>query len=253
MSEHVEPVEPAESAESAERVERVEHVESAESVESVESVRRRGRSETLTGTVSLPFPEYEEPPADPIGLPRRWLEGAEEVGVREPRALALATADTAGRPSTRIVAVSRITATGLVFTTHHGSAKERELRANPWASGLLYWRETSRQVSVGGRVRRLPDATADVLWAARPVFTHAMTVASRQSAPLAGPAEVAALRARAARLDQAGPQPRPAAYIALELVPERLEFWADGTGRLHERLRYERGPGGGWRTCRLQP
>ncbi|MEV7281596.1 phenazine biosynthesis FMN-dependent oxidase PhzG [Streptomyces sp. NPDC093111] len=237
-------------SEHSERTERTEHSEHSERVG---AVRPSGRSETLTGTVSLPFPEYEEPPADPIGLLRRWLEGAEAVGVREPRALALATADAAGRPSTRIVAVGRITTTGLVFTTHHGSGKERELRANPWASGLLYWRETSRQVSVGGRVRRLPDATADALWAARPVFTHAMTVASRQSAPLAGPAEVAALRARAARLAEAGPQPRPAAYIALELVPERLEFWADGTDRLHERLRYERVPGSGWRSCRLQP
>lgn len=211
-----------------------------------------GRSETLTGTIALPFPEYEEPPADPIGLLRRWLEGAEAVGVREPRALALATADTAGRPSTRIVAVSRITATGLVFATHHDSRKERELRANPWASGLLYWRETSRQISVGGRVRRLPDTTADALWSTRPVFTHAMTVASRQSAPLGGLDEVAALRARAERLADAGPQPRPSRYLALELVPEQLEFWADGTGRLHKRLRYERGPYG-WRCCRLQP
>lgn len=213
----------------------------------------RDRSETLTGTIALPFPEYGTAPADPIGLLRRWLAGAEQAGVREPRALALATAGAAGRPSTRIVAVSTVTATGLVFATHHGSRKERELRANPWASGLLYWRETSRQISVDGRVRRLPDATADALWAARPVFTHAMTVASRQSAPLGGTAEVAALRGRAARLAEAGPQPRPAAYIALELVPERVEFWADGKGRLHERLCYERDPGGGWRSGRLQP
>ncbi|MER8041552.1 phenazine biosynthesis FMN-dependent oxidase PhzG [Streptomyces sp. NPDC094032] len=225
--------------------EHIEHIEHGEPA--------RGRSETLTGTVVLPFPEYESPPAEPMGLLRRWLEGAEAVGVREPRALALATADPAGRPSTRIVAVNRISATGLVFTTHHGSRKELELRLNPWASGLLYWRETSRQVSVGGRVRRLDDATADALWAARPVFTHAMTVASRQSAPLAGTAEVAALRGRAAQVAEAGPQPRPDTYIALELVPERLEFWADGTGRLHERLRYERDAQGRWRSWRLQP
>ncbi|MFJ9575567.1 phenazine biosynthesis FMN-dependent oxidase PhzG [Streptomyces sp. NPDC101191] len=210
------------------------------------------RSETLTGTVALPFPEYAAPPADPIGLLRDWLAGAEAAGVREPRALALATADLAARPSTRTVAVIRVRATGLVFTTHHDSRKERELRANPWASGLFYWRETSRQISVSGRVRRLPDTAAEALWAARPVFTHAMTVASRQSAPLTGLDEVAALRARAERLATTGRQPRPAAYIALELVPYEMEFWADGTGRLHERLRYERGPDG-WRICRLQP
>ncbi|WP_369147958.1 phenazine biosynthesis FMN-dependent oxidase PhzG [Streptomyces sp. R44] len=211
-----------------------------------------GRSETLTGTVRLPFPEYADPPADPVALLRCWLVQAEELGVREPRALALATATAAGGPSSRIVAVNRITDTGLVFATHRGSRKERELAVDPRASGLLYWRETSRQISLAGRVRRLPDATADALWSARPVFTHAMTVASRQSEPLGSLAEVAALRDRAARLAAAGPRPRPAAYLALELVPEEVEFWADGTGRLHERLRYTRGPEG-WRAVRLQP
>jgi pyridoxamine 5'-phosphate oxidase len=210
----------------------------------------QGRSETLTGTLRPPFPEYADPPADPVALLRRWLDEATALGVREPRAMALATADARGRPSARTVALARVTGTGLVFATHRGSRKERELRLNPWASGLLYWRETSRQIAVAGRVRYLPDAEADALWAARPVFTHAMTAASRQSAPLP---DVAGLRARAARLAAAGPRPRPAAYIGLELTLESVEFWADGTDRLHERLRYDRGPAGWRRGIRLQP
>lgn len=209
----------------------------------------RSGSESLTATIDIAFPEYAAPPPDPIALLHSWLDDAHAHGVREPRALALATADTQRRTSLRTVVVNRLTECGLVFTTHRTSRKARELRANPWASGLLYWRETSRQVSLGGPVRELSDADTEALWAERPVFTHAMTTASRQSEPLD---DVPALRARAHTLAQAGPQPRPLTYIALELVPHAIEFWANGTDRLHERLRYDRAPNG-WSATRLQP
>ena len=207
------------------------------------------RSETLTGTVELSFPEYAHPAPDPLGLLRRWLEEADGAGVREPRALALATADPHGRTSIRTVVLTRLTDRGLLFTTHDGSRKGRELRANPWASGLLYWRETSRQISVSGPVEQVSAATSDALWAARPVFTHAMTVSSRQSRPLDDADD---LRERAARAAEAGPHPRPHWYVGLELVADSVEFWSNGTDRLHERLRYDRTPTG-WTPTRLQP
>lgn len=207
------------------------------------------RSESLTGTVDLPFPEYADPPPEPLGLLRRWLAEAQAVGVREPRALALATADARGRTSIRTVVLTEVTGRGLLFTTHGPSRKGRELRENPWASGLLYWRETSRQVSLSGPVEPVTDARSDALWAARPAFTHAMSAASRQSEPLPDPAE---LRARAARLAAAGARPRPASYVGMELLAQSVEFWADGTDRLHERLRYDRTEDG-WGRVRLQP
>ncbi len=207
------------------------------------------RSETLTGTVDITFPQYTDPPADPIPLLRRWLDDAQTLGVREPRALALATAGADGRTSLRTVVLGRVTGTGLVFTTHRTSRKAHDLRAHPWASGLLYWRETSQQISLAGPVRQLGDAEADMLWEGRPVHTHAMTIASRQSEPLH---DVDALRTRAHRLAESSPHPRPATYVAFELTPGTVEFWANGTDRLHERLRYDRDPGG-WSAMRLQP
>ncbi|MHC0433534.1 phenazine biosynthesis FMN-dependent oxidase PhzG [Streptomyces sp. O3] len=208
------------------------------------------RSESLTGNLDLPFPEYEAPPEEPLGLLRRWLDEAQRLGVREPRALALATADTYGRTSIRTIVLNRITDRGLLFTSHEGSRKGRDLWENPWASALLYWRETSQQISVNGPVHRVPDTTSDALWAARPVFTHAMTVSSRQSEPLADPEE---LRDRAGAVAAAGPQPRPPAYIGLELTAHTVEFWSNGTDRLHERLHYERTENGTWTPTRLQP
>ncbi|WP_317633351.1 phenazine biosynthesis FMN-dependent oxidase PhzG [Streptomyces sp. SCSIO ZS0520] len=211
------------------------------------------RSESLTGTLRTAFPEYAEPPAQPLGLLREWLDEATRLGVREPRALALATADARGRTSSRTVVLNQVTDEGLVFASHAGSRKGREIAANPWASGVLYWRESSRQIAVAGPARPLPAADSDALWQARPVFTHAMTTASRQSEPLRDLAHAEELRARALGLAAPeAPLPRPASYVGFLLVPESVEFWADGADRLHERLRYESGADG-WEVTRLQP
>ncbi|MFE2725624.1 phenazine biosynthesis FMN-dependent oxidase PhzG [Kitasatospora sp. NPDC059327] len=208
-----------------------------------------GRSETMTGTVDTDFPEYDNPPPGPAGLVRSWYERAQRLGVREPRALALATADKQGRPSTRIVAVNEITDQGLVFATHLGSQKGRELTENPFASGVLYWRETSQQISVSGAVELLGSDVADAKWLERPLFTHAASVTSRQSEELR---DMAAFKAEVSRVAEFGPRPRPASYVAYLLRFDGVEFWANGADRVHERLRYDR-TDTGWTTRRLQP
>ncbi|MEU5897637.1 MULTISPECIES: phenazine biosynthesis FMN-dependent oxidase PhzG [Streptomyces] len=211
------------------------------------------RSETLTGSLEVAFPEFRTPPAEPLGLLSAWLKTATEQGVREPRALALATADARGRTSSRILAVNQVTDRGIVFITHAGSQKGRELAANPWASGVLYWRETSQQITVAGPVRQLPRAAAEELWAARAVFTHPMSSVSLQSEPLRDLDHLEEIRARALQL---GEPPRalpcPDTFVAFVLEPDAVEFWANGTDRLHERLRYDR-TDSGWDTTRLQP
>ncbi|MFD2232595.1 phenazine biosynthesis FMN-dependent oxidase PhzG [Phaeospirillum tilakii] len=206
-------------------------------------------SETLTGTIELPFPEYLAPPDDPIALLRGWMDKAEQY-VREPRALALATVDDRHQPSSRIVVINEISDTGVLFSTHAGSQKGRDLALNPVCSGVLYWRETCQQIVLAGRARRLPDDKADALWLARPFEAHPMSVAARQSEDLL---DVEALRLKARRLAQVeGPLPRPAGYAVFEIALTSLEFWSNGTERLHERLRYDR-DGDGWTSRRLQP
>lgn len=221
--------------------------------EAVNGAGSHRRSETLTGTLEVAFPEFLAPPPEPMGLLTSWLESSVAHGVREPRALALATADAEGRASSRIVAINSVTDAGIVFITHADSQKGRELAENPWASGVLYWRETSQQITLAGPVHRLPDAQAEALWSARPVFTHAMSSVSRQSLPLDGLGHLDELRARARELGEPQrPLPRPESFAAYRLEPASVEFWANGTDRLHERLRYDRG-GDGWEISRLQP
>ena len=205
-------------------------------------------SESLTGTIEAPFPEFEAPPANPMEVLRNWLERARRYGVRE-AALALATVDGQGRPSTRIVVIAELGERGVVFATHADSQKGRELAQNPWASGCCTG-ASSQQIILNGRAERLPDERADAQWLSRPYQTHPMSIASRQSETLA---DIHALRAEARRLAETdGPLPRPPGYCLFELCLESVEFWGNGTERLHERLRYDRDEGG-WKHRYLQP
>src|SRR2546430_10147918 len=93
-----------------------------------------------------------------MGLVQSWLADATARAVREPRALALATADRRGRASNRIVAITSVDDRGLVFTTHTGSQKGREMAATSWASGLLYWRLARQPDILLGAPRAVPRA-----------------------------------------------------------------------------------------------
>ncbi|GAA1855478.1 phenazine biosynthesis FMN-dependent oxidase PhzG [Myceligenerans crystallogenes] len=209
----------------------------------------RGMSETLTGSIEVDFPEFLDPPQDPMALLAARVERATALGVREPRALTLATVPASGQPSARIVAIIGLTAQGLLFASHETSRKGREIAENPRVAGLLYWRETSEQIAIAGEAVLLDEATADERWAARPPATHAMSAATRQSQPLD---DVEDLRRTAQELAGQAPLPRPAPYRVYEIRPTEIEFWADGQERLHERLVYRREPGR-WTTVRLQP
>lgn len=203
--------------------------------------------ETLSGDPTLELPEFDSPPEDPLPLLERWLRTADERGVREPRALALATADGEGRPSVRTLLVKQLSPT-LVFAGSYDSRKGRDLDANPRAAGILYWRETLQQITIEGPVARLSEEKSDALFAERPADGRATTVASDQGAALADPE---ALRHRADELDGEGLR-RPPNWGGYRLDPDLIEFWHGSPTRLHRRLLYIKDEGG-WSHRRLQP
>jgi dihydrophenazinedicarboxylate synthase len=203
--------------------------------------------ETLSGDPTLELPEFDDPPADPLPLLARWLRLADECGVREPRALALATADAEGRPSSRVLLLKQVSP-ALVFAGSYKSRKGRELAANPRAAGTLYWRETLQQVTVEGPVRKLSEEESDAIFGERPADAQATTVASRQGDPLEDPA---ALRQAANSAEQESLH-RPARWGGWRLDPDLVEFWHGSPDRLHRRLLYIKGERG-WEHKRLQP
>lgn len=203
--------------------------------------------ETLSGDPTLGLPEFDSPPEDPLPLLEGWLRIADEKGVREPRALALATADGEGRPSVRILLVKQLTPT-LVFAGSYESRKGRDLAANPRAAGTLYWRETLQQITIEGPVERLSEEESDALFAERPAAGRATTVASEQGEALENPED---LRRKADGLEGVELR-RPANWGGYRLDPDLIEFWHGSPTRLHRRLLYVKGEGG-WSHRRLQP
>lgn len=209
-----------------------------------------GPAGSLGGDASLELPEFDAPPADPIGLIREWIADAFDRGVREPLAAALATVSADGRPSNRVLLLKAVEDDGVVFYGQRDSRKGRDLAAVPFASVVLHWRETIQQLRIDGRVEQLDDRVSDALFASRLRAAQAAAAASAQSRPLDGDA---ALRARFdAAVAGDDPIPRPAGWGGYLLVPETIEFWHGSRDRLHRRLRYAR-DGAGWSTERLQP
>lgn len=192
--------------------------------------------------------EFDHPPEDPETVLRAWFARAEEAGVHVPTIVALATADTKGRSSSRIIRALEVSTSGVLFTSHSTSQKALEILATGWASGVLYWRETNEQIIIAGPAFPLSDKESDELWQARPPTTHAMSTASVQSLVLDDEDE---LRHTALGLGKE-PLPRPARFLGYRLVPSSIEFWRSGPGGLHRRLRYDRAAHG-WTHSRLQP
>lgn len=206
-------------------------------------------AETLSGDPTLELSEFNAPPADPLPLLERWLRLADERGVREPRALALATADAEGRPSSRILLLKQATPF-LVFAGGYESRKGRDLAENPRAAGTLYWRETLQQVTIEGPVRRLSEEESDALFAERPQAARATAAASKQGETLDDPSGLRESAESLAANDEA--PSRPPHWGGWRLDHDLVEFWHGSPDRLHRRLLYVKS-GEAWSHRRLQP
>jgi pyridoxamine 5'-phosphate oxidase len=188
---------------------------------------------------------------DPIEQLQVWLDEA-RASVAQPDAMVLATADSTGRPSARVVLLRGIDARGLTFFTNRTSRKADELRQNPLAALVLHWWELGRQVRVEGDVEETTEEESIEYWASRPRQSQVSAWASPQSLGLAAREELDALVAEAeARF--AGPEvPLPPFWGGYRVVPERIEFWTHRDDRLHDRVLFVR-ESEGWRRRRLAP
>ena len=189
---------------------------------------------------------------DPIKLFDDWLDEARVAEPNDPEAMALATADTLGRPSVRMVLLKDHGPDGFSFYTNAGSRKGEELAANPAASLLFHWKSLRRQVRIDGAVERLGDSDADAYFATRGRDSQLGAWASDQSRSLDSresfEARFEEARVRFAECDV----PRPPYWTGFRLTPERIEFWEDRPHRLHHRRLFTKA-GDGWSEGLLYP
>ncbi|HPA40160.1 MAG TPA: pyridoxal 5'-phosphate synthase, partial [Phenylobacterium sp.] len=121
---------------------------------------------------------------DPFALFADWLADASAKEVNDPNAMAIATADEDGLPDVRMVLLKDAGPDGFVFYTNLGSAKGRQLAANPKAALLFHWKSLRRQVRVRGTVSAVTPEEADAYWATRARPAQLGAWASEQSRAL---------------------------------------------------------------------
>jgi len=132
-----------------------------------ESLRDRLRALPSFVEALPPF-EPSAAPADPLALFTEWLEDAIATGVEAPHVFTLATSDTAGAVSARVLRLKNLEAGELHFAGSRTSRKGRDLNENPRAAMTFHWHARGRQVRFTGPVRELSAAASADDWIERP-------------------------------------------------------------------------------------
>ena len=190
---------------------------------------------------------------DPFALFGEWQAAAVESEVNDPTAMAVCTADADGLPDVRMVLLKAWDERGFVFYTNYESAKGRAILASRKAAALFHWKSLRRQVRIRGPVEIVSEAEADAYFQSRARGSQIGAWASQQSRRLETRAE---LERAVAEVEARYPDavPRPPHWSGFRIIPTQIEFWADGTFRLHDRVRFTReAPASPWSRVRLHP
>jgi pyridoxamine 5'-phosphate oxidase len=189
--------------------------------------------------------------ADPITEFQNAVERAQAHQV-DTAPVVLATTDTAGRPSARLVLLRGVDARGFMFFTNYNSRKGHELAANPHAALCFYWASLDEQIRIEGRVERVSAAESDAYFAGRPRGSQLGAWASDQSEVLPSRESLEEKYREVERRFEGRTVERPTFWGGFRLTPVRIEFWYGRPDRLHDRVVYVR-DGSAWRIERLYP
>ena len=178
---------------------------------------------------------------NPIDLFKKWFSKAEESEINDPNAVAIATSNKSNQPNVRMVLLKGLSERGFVFYTNFNSKKGSELKENQKASMCSHWKSLRRQVRAIGKVEEVSSQEADEYFNSRPYKNRIGAWASSQSQ---------ILDKRDTFLKNIEEFEKNTLIKIMfhdlligpgwRLLPDEIEFWLDGDGRIHERLNYKK-------------
>jgi len=192
--------------------------------------------------------------AEPLILFNEWLSLAKENVALDYNAMTLTTIGNNDFPEARVVLLREILDEELVFYTNYTSAKAQEISRHNRVGVNFFWRELEKQVRISGIVERVSAEISDAYFQSRPRKSQLGAWVSNQSE------EISNREVLTSKVDEITEKfkglevPRPEFWGGFRIKPVSFEFWQGRSGRLHDRLLFQRPEGQVEWTCkRLSP
>ena len=181
-----------------------------------------------------------------------WFDDALIAEVTEPNAMILATADSDGRPSARVVLLKGFDEKGFSFFTNYKSRKANQLKQNSSAALVFFWPELERQIRIEGKVSKVSESESDDYFNIRPEGSKIGAWTSPQSQIIPNRNFLDTLKVNSEKQFLGKPISRPANWGGYRLTPNLIEFWQGRPNRLHDRIQYTLN-GNEWIIERIAP
>jgi pyridoxamine 5'-phosphate oxidase len=189
---------------------------------------------------------------NPVNQFEIWFNEILKVGLVEPNAMILATADNKAKPSVRVVLLKEYSGSGFTFFTNYTSKKGKNLSDNSSASLLFFWAELERQVRVEGVIKKISRSESIKYFNTRPIDSRLAAWTSEQSKMIPGRDYLDTKFQIFKRQFKGKHIPVPPDWGGFRLVPEYFEFWQGRESRLHDRICYKKLKLK-WKIFRLSP
>ena len=190
--------------------------------------------------------------ADPITQFSNWFAQAIEMGVHEPNAMTLATADESGMPFQRTVLLKNVDSRGFTFFTNYHSRKAAQMEKNPQVCLLFPWLTLERQIIIQGIVEKVSREESQQYFISRPRESQIGAWVSNQSEVIASREILTQQLAEIKERFKGDDIPLPPKWGGYRVRPRSIEFWQGGPARLHDRFLYQL-DGEKWKIDRLSP
>ena len=176
---------------------------------------------------------------DPFTVFKEWMSEAEKNEINDPNAVALATVNESNQPDVRMVLLKGFDKNGFVFFTNLNSKKGTDLKKIPKASMCFHWKSLLRQVRISGDISSISNNEADEYFNSRSYLSRIGAWSSNQSKPMeTRDAFLNKIEEYKNKFKDENNVPRPKHWSGFLLAPNKIEFWKDVEGRLHQRLEY---------------
>ena len=198
---------------------------------------------------------------DPIEQFRVWFDAAVQASPGEwfePNAMTLATADSSGVVTARVVLLKGVDAGtdasdgSIRFFTNYESTKGEQLAENPVAAVVFNWAHQGRQVRMEGSVKKTTREVSETYFHSRPRGAQLGAVVSQQSSEITSRRQLQDARNQLDEELVGQAIPLPENWGGYQITPSKVEFWQGRLDRLHDRVIYQR-ESESWRQFRVSP